>query len=324
MSGSPLTALRRLRRRITTPSLREVDPDHRGFYPWVQGESIVPQVGRAFLAGFATGMQEKDAVTGVRVLAQQPDQWRGFAVEGAGMALAIRAAMEPWSRLEFHRLLTACGDRHPYMIYVGLGWALARIPRPAWPDLERFDPLLVPLVLDGYGFHQFFFATEKVLAETGVDFPVAAWPGRAEDVPQNLAQGIGRAMWFVVGGCELRATELIATFDPAVHGSLWAGLGLAASYAGGRDEAGLQALAKAADEHLPWLRQGSAFAVEARYRAGTVVAHTQIAARAICGLEVASVLEMVDRTRPAGRTVDAGEWGGYEQWRARTAQALRP
>lgn len=317
--NSPLSALRT---RLFLPSEREVDPAVRGFSDWEGGESIVSRVGHSFLEGYGAGLRARGAVAAVRDLQRLPDRWRGFAMEGLGMAMGVRDALRPGGS-HFCGLLATAGERHGYMLYVGLGWAMARTPRMTWPDLTRLDPLLVPLVFDGYGFHEIFFNTQRVWDAGTVELSIPAWPGSPEAGAQHVMQGVGRGLWFVTGGSPTRLVQSIDRFAPTFAPSLWAGAGLASAYAGGRDEDGLRELVTAAGEHAAWLRQGASFGIEARDRADTVVPHVGLAARVLCGRDVREVTALVRDARPAGSRVDGGEPDAFELWRHEIAGAYR-
>lgn len=321
--ADPLASLRRLRATLTTPGAREVDPVRRGFRPWEAGASIVAPVGRAFLDGYRIAMSEPSAAHTARSLRDLPRQWQGFAAEGAAMAITIRAAVEPWSRQGFAAFETVTDRRHTYMAHVGLGWALARLPRPLWPDLTTLDPAVAPLVLDGYGFHEVFFHSARTLDRRGTAFPVHRWPGGADAARQSLMQGIGRGLWFYAGGSPTGIAGVVARFDRRFSGSLWGGAGLAAAYAGGRDRTALARLLTAAGDDRRWVRQGAAFAVEARHRAGTVNEHTPLASATLCGGPVEDVVGLVRSCRPETRD-GAPDWTAYESWRRDVAAALEP
>ncbi|MFR9753659.1 DUF1702 family protein [Nocardia sp. 004] len=310
-----------LRERIMLPHEREVDPAHRGFFAWAEGPSITEYVGRSFLTGYGTGLRAstpQQAATALQVLAPQ---WRGFAMEGLGMAAGVRDGLRPGGR-QFADLMVYSGERHGYMLYVGLGWSLARLPRFAWPQLDRLDPLLGPLVLDGYGFHETFFHTEAVLARRAVPFPERYWPGTRADSEQQVMQGVGRALWFVAGGNPNVLTEMVDRFAAGTHGSLWAGIGLAAAYAGGRDAVTLRRLREGAHEHGRWIAQGAAFAIDARLRAGLDVPHTETAARELCGRSAAEASAITWQARPDAMRIDVGDWSVYEEWRQAVAARL--
>lgn len=317
-----LAPARKLRASLTTPSDVEVEPEYRGFYQWAEGPSIVQPVGRSFLKGYRIGMREPDATAVVRRLMELPREWQGFAAEGAGMSVAIRSALEPWHRNEFHRLVSVSGGRHTYMMHVGLGWALARLPRRLWPDLSKIDPGVGPLILDGYGFHEVFFNTTNTLRDRDVAFPTKRWPGSPEDARHQLMQGIGRGMWFVAGGSPALVAEIFSTFHTDYAPSLWAGCGLAATYAGGRDRQALTELVDLAGEHASWLRQGCAFAAQARSLAGTTTDHTHLAAETLCSLSVNDLSSIATAHQPTPQRIDSGDWGAYEEWRARIAGDL--
>jgi len=304
------------------PHPGEVNPDVRGFSPWAEGESIVADVGTAFLTGYRAGLQARRCTDAITDLQQLPDQWRGFAMEGLGMAAGVRSAISPLDRHQFDEVVLACGERHGYMLYVGLGWSMARTPRLTWPRLSRFDPLLAALILDGYGFHEVFFNTRRVLEQGLRGMADLPWPGSTDQARQHVMQGIGRGMWFVTAGSPPELTRRFAAFPANLRASLWAGCGLAAAYAGGRDGDGLAELRTEAGEHAAALGQGAAFAVEARRRASTVVDHTGIAARVLCGRSIAEVHELVVAATPASNDVDAPDWTAYERWRHAVIGAL--
>src|SRR5262249_53674834 len=80
--------------------------------------------------------------------------------------------------------------------------------------------------------------------------------------------------------------------------------GLAATYAGGAGEAELRLLADRAGEHRPQVAQASAFAADARVRAGLVVPHTELATQVFCGAtpeEAAGISAAARPDRPARR-----------------------
>jgi len=92
--------------------------------------------------------------------------FRGFAYEGCTMALAVRDGIRLYGRPPFQRhwvrdLLASQGANHIYMAYIGVGWAMARLPRLRWRAIQPHDPLLRWLALDGYGFHQAYFRTQQ-------------------------------------------------------------------------------------------------------------------------------------------------------------------
>lgn len=317
----PVTGtLRALRRRILTPSISETSLDVRGFHVKDdESRAILENVGRSFLSGYGHVMAASSVAAAEEPLEAVPLRFRGFAYEGAAMAAAMLDGLPFGGRGRFDALLAGRGSAHVYMAYVGLGWAMARLPRFRWPAADGLDPLLRWLVLDGYGFHQAYFRTEKYVhdqvRDTGLNWP-AGYPG---DYPLRvLDQGIGRAMWFVGGTDAQRVADLIDRFPAGRHADLYSGAALAATYAGGADRSELHGFAERAGSHRGVLAQGSAFGAEARLRAGLLVPHTAMATEVFCGTGPEQAAALTQRVRPANPVDPSGgaeTVPAFEKWR---------
>jgi hypothetical protein len=284
-----------------------------------QAKELLETVGEMFLTGYAYAAEAKYVEDAEERLEQLPVYFRGFAYEGAGMGFAMRDGMPFGGRLTAE-FLAGRGDDHVYIVYVGIGWALARLPRMRWAKVTAAasDPLLRWLVLDGYGFHQAYFHTKKYVEEQyqEPDFP---WPGGpAGSYSQHgIDQGIGRAMWFVAGSDPDLCATMIEKFAPERHADLYSGAGLASTYAGGANEDELGVLWERAGAHRSYVAQGSAFAAECRVRAGLVVAHTELATQFYCGMPVKEAADVTTRSRP--NPVVDGKVPAFEIWRNRIA-----
>lgn len=311
---------RSLRRRLLTPDVVETNLDRRGFYKKSElARERLETVGLTFLDGYAAVMEAATPDETVNRLQQLPGWLRAFAYEGAGMGAAVLDGLPLGRRDHVRRLLdTERGGEQRYLIYVGIGWAMARLPRIRWPRPDTLDQVLAPLVLDGYGFHQAYFHTRRYVHEHHVDKSVR-WlaGGHAWFTTHAIDQGIGRALWFVAGTDPVRVANLIDTFPAARRGDLYAGAGLAATFAGGGDEAELRTLARRSGEHRGALAQACAFAAEARVRSGVVPAHTEVATRLFCGMTPQEAARLVVDRRP-DRQLD-GDLPAYEIWRRRLA-----
>lgn len=325
-AGSSHGLLLRLRRRLMTPSRREVDPAHRGFQPGTdKADASLKRAGNSFLDGFeiAAGTPSADQAT-TRLELIDPAR-RGFAYEGAAMALALLDGFPVGHRHHVRDLLAAGGDRHHYMVHVGAGWALARLPRPWWSAAAAglTDPLLTWLALDGYGFHQAYFRPDKYVFEAHVPARLS-WPTRDDSRYAHHAvdQGIGRALWFVEGADPARVTRRILTFHPSRRGDLYAGIGLAATYAGGVDGDDLQRLLEAAGQHRADVAQGSIFAAEARRRAGHIEPHTEVACRALVGAGAVEAADIALECMP-GPDDSPNATPAYETWRQSIMERTR-
>lgn len=275
-----------------------------------------------FLTGYAYSVEAGSAAEAEERLEGLPDRFRGFAYEGAGMGVTMLDAL-PFSRgdrlQEF--LASPGGSAHVYTAYVGIGWALARLPKFMWSRFQAPDPVLRWLVLDGYGFHQAYFRTQKYVHER---FQDDAFPWRYGDptgyAQHAIDQGIGRALWFV--GCTDpgHVADLIDAYPEARHGDLYAGAGLAATYAGGVTEQELTEFRERAGEHRALVAQGSAFGAEARARGGILQPHSALATKVLCGTTPQEAARICAETRPEPE--EPGQVPAYETWRRRIADVF--
>jgi hypothetical protein len=273
--------------------------------------------GECFIIGYEAALEGD----GPALLAQRLDavqaEFRGFAFEGAGMALALLDFLTPQKAGRLGAFLAGPGDAHVYMVHVGVGWAIARFP---WVraridrSLERLDPLLRWLAVDGYGFHEGYFHWRRSVRAQVRSGRLAGYASRAFD------QGLGRSLWFVEGADVGRIPSVIAAFPTGRRADLWSGVGLAAAYAGGVNRAGLQRLGIAAGGHMPHVAQGVAFAAKARARAGNPAAHTELACRVLCEMSADDAAEITDRALE-GLPRDGTE-PAYETWRRRIQDAF--
>lgn len=273
------------------------------------------RVGYVFLSGYHLALEQPAPSALGRSLESVEREWRGFAFEGAAMALTLLDCIQPWRASGLRAFLDGPGAAHAYMIHVGAGWALARLPRSVEASIRSFDPLLRWLVVDGYGFHEGYFAYRRRYAADGR--PPSRVTGYASRV---FDQGLGRSLWFVAGADVDAVCAEIDTFSAHRRADLWAGIGLACTYAGGVDAATVSVLRNRAGDYLPWVAQGAAFAAEARLRAGTTVAHTEMACRVLTGLDAAEAAAI---TRAAALGLeDQPTCPAYEAWRRRIQAAF--
>lgn len=290
--------------------------DVRGFHVKnAAARELLETVGRTFLTGYGFAAESRSAADAAERLEGIPTRFRGFAYEGAAMGFAVLDGLPFGGRRVDHFVDGPAAD-HIYMAYVGVGWAMARLPRFRWRSLYAADPLLRWLILDGYGFHQAYFRTQRYVHEQYQE-PRFPWPA---DGPSGYAnrvidQGIGRAMWFVGGTDPDVVATLLNKFPKQRQGDLWAGAGLAATYAGGADEAELRLFRQRAGEYQGEVAQGCVFGAAARLRAGLVMAHNEAAARVFCGMSVAEAAALSDRALPESGSSEREP--SYEIWRRR-------
>jgi hypothetical protein len=323
----------RVTRRVLGISPQEASFARRGFH--CESRAVrerLEEVGRSFAAGYNLALAETGGAEALaaRLEAGLPAALRGFGYEGAAMGLALLDALTPWRRDRLRRFLAGPGDAHIYIVHVGAGWALARLPwLPSLPWLPRavegrmarlgLDPFLAWLALDGYGFHQGYFHAPLAIGRQQVPRRLRGYARRAFD------HGLGRSLWFSEGADPDRIGATVARFPAARHGDLWAGVGLAAAYAGGAGADDLATLRRAAGAHRPALAQGAAFAAKARLRAGLPTPDNSLACAALCGMTAEEAAAVTDRMRPAAwaaREAAPDAVPPFEVWRQRIQQVF--
>jgi hypothetical protein len=314
-----------LRRLVLSPSPAEVSFAGRGFpVTPTDATRALEAIPQAVVCGFEWGIDVRSLWDLQRRLDLVDAALRGFAYEGATMALTVRDAMAAGRGRRARELLIGPGRPHTFLTYIGIGFAMARLPRPLWrgvlPDLTGtpYYPAMSWLAVDGYGFDRAYFDTDSVL--TRQRRPEAyPWRGRADYFPRAADQGIGRALWFVHGGVPAAVGAALRAFAPERHADLWSGVGLAATFAGGCDEAGLRSLRTDAGEHWAHLAQGAVFAAKARHYSGFVAGHTAVALHALAGLSVPAASALADDVSVAD--APGGE-PDYESWRRQVREHL--
>jgi hypothetical protein len=283
----------------------------------LQARQQLEESGRSFLRGYQIAIEEERVPTIFPKLEAIASPWRGFAYEGAAMGLTLLDWLIPWRRSKIQEFLEGVGQDHIYMVYVGMGWAWARLPLSIERALERLDPLLGWLAIDGYGFHQGYFYWNKYICQQLLPRRITGYGTRVFD------RGLGRSLWFVEGAEVSNVVKAISSFESNRRGDLWSGIGLACAYAGGVEKEALEHLKKVAGIYLPELRQGVVFAAKARLRAKNVVEHTEMACRILCDLSALAAAEISDRVLE--NLLPQGNLNTYEIWRQRIleSQALR-
>lgn len=284
-------------------------------------QARLEHTGAQFLTGYEHAIISGSVAEMEQRLETVEYQYRGFAYEGAGMAVAVADAMTPWNRYKVRAFAEGPGEPHIYMVHVGIGWAMARLPSVLWKKIILPDPLLQWLALDGYGFHEAYFKTERYVENREPFTLKAPWDDPNNYAPHGIDQGVGRALWFIRGAHVEHVAETINAFDPSRRGDLWAGIGLAATYAGGTPAEELEQLKALAGPHQGDLAQGSAFAAKARLRAGLVIPHTGSAVGVLCNGRTVEQAAAVTDDALVDLPPD-GELPAFEIWRRRIRAGL--
>jgi enediyne biosynthesis protein E3 len=295
-----------------------ISPSHatfrkRGFRPaGGTAQAHLEKIGRTFIAGYNAALELPKLLDLSGALNSIDLEFRGFGFEGAAMGLALMDCLTFRRTSRFGEFLHGPGEPHAYMVHVAAGWAFARLPWLRFrigSAIAPLDPLLRWLAVDGFGFHEGYFAWPRVGMRQKIPRGLHGYARRAFD------QGLGRSLWFVNGGDVSRIADCSRRFNPSHHSDLWSGVGLACAYAGPCAETTLLELLTAGEKFRAELAQGAAFAAKARWRAGNVVPHTERACWALCGVSAREAAEITDcalKNLPGD-----GPEPGFEVWRRR-------
>ncbi|GLV53924.1 hypothetical protein KDH_07750 [Dictyobacter sp. S3.2.2.5] len=305
-----MTVLGKIRRSLFSASSSQAVFEQPGFAPeaWPRFHSVV----ESLLEGYhATLEDSRFEVLVPRLDAIEPEL-QGFAYEGAGMGLAALDCLAPWKN-RVQAFVEGPAAPHIYPTYVGVGLALARLRRKPEPFfLKRLDPVLGWVAIDGYGFHEGFFARRRTMEQKIVPSHLSSYARRLFD------QGVGRAIWFSNAAIAGRVVTVINSFPQGRQSDLWSGVGLACAYAGGADAVTLEELCDLAKPYRFQLARGAAVAAQGRLQANNLAPHTELACQIFCSLSSAEAARIINVTRedlPTG-----GSEPAYEIWRQR-AQA---
>jgi enediyne biosynthesis protein E3 len=288
-------------------SPEKLDPTCRGFAP--AATSDVQARLAAVVSSFAHGYNyalEPDAAPEPTSL---PQELVGFAVEGAAMSCALLDVITFSGGRRVAWLAEGYGDRYPHLIHVGAGWAYARLHRRPWHGIGYGQQLLRWLAWDGWGFHQAFFAPERVFVRHEIERAARS------DVRPIRDQGIGRALWFYAGAEPENIATRIAGFPPERRCDLWAGIALAACYTGAQPPEVLDRLIRAAGDYRDHLGQGAAFAAKAHVLSGAVPKASAACIETLADAASAVAAEWTDESfARAGNGPDTP--AAYQAWRA--------
>src|SRR5919108_4642664 len=172
------TTMGSLRRLVMTPRLAEVSFAGRGF-PVTPSDATrrLEAIPQAVVCGFEWGIDARDQWEVERRLDLVDPEQRGFAYEGATMAFTILDVMGPRTGARTRNLLRGPGAPHIFLAYIGMGFAMARLPRVLWkkvlPDLSGspYFPTMSWLAVDGYGFDRAYFDTKRWIDQQYVPKP---------------------------------------------------------------------------------------------------------------------------------------------------------
>lgn len=272
-------------------------------------------IGETFVYGYHRALLDDNPESLSQQLDTLPNEMRGFAYEGAAMAMTLLDFLSPWNRNRFQKFVQGAGAHHIYMVHVGAGWAWARLYRNVNKAITSLEPLFRWLAVDGYGFHEGYFHWQKTITQGIIPHRLSGYARRVFD------QGLGRSLWFVKGANVEVIAHTINGFPIERQADLWSGIGLAATYGEGANEAALKRLAELGNDFRLQLAQGSAFAAKARERAGNTTPYTALACQIFCASNVAEAARVTDDAL-INLPYESSE-PAYEIWRQRIQNHYR-
>lgn len=269
-------------------------------------------VARNLVDGFKTALDDDRFPVLVPRLDSVDGEFRGVAYEGAGMGLMLLDSLAPWKK-RLKAFIAGPGAAYDWLLYIGAGLVLPRVPGSPNRFLAGLDPFLRWFVMDGYGFYEGFFSGERSIDRHLIPARVTGYGRRAFD------HGLGRSIWFSSGAHVDRIVATIGSFPPVRQADLWGGIGLACAYAACVvDRQAIRQLRKAAGPHGPHMAAGAAVAATFRMQTGGVAEQTDLACEVLCGHESATVARICREARR--QLPPAGAEPAYELWRQRLAQ----
>ena len=124
------TVLGSLRVLALAPSLYEVSRAGRGFPARASAVTAeLDAIPQTVVCGFEWGVNTRDQWELERRLNLVDPHLRGFAYEGATMAYTVLDALPGGRSDRALNLLSGTGRPHTFLNYIGIGFAMARLPR---------------------------------------------------------------------------------------------------------------------------------------------------------------------------------------------------
>ncbi len=294
MNTDHLSVLTRLKSLVLSLPHKEASFSRRGF-PGMGSPSRehLETILHAFIDGYNLAVVESDTSELARRLNSSiAPEFVGFAYEGTGLYFALMDLLIPGSaRLE--AFTHSDGTPHDYIAMVGAGFAISRMPL-ALHRLEsyqkRLDELTAFCLADGYGFHEGFFQWKS--------FVDGRKPAPASLNLQNRRlydSGVARAMWWVYGADPVSIATAISRFDEERRPEMWAGIGVALSYAsaGPANPNPSSKLLELSGPYRYDLLSGIPFAAHMRWKGKNPAPWTERACSELLNMSVAEASDLV-------------------------------
>lgn len=200
-------------------------------------------------------------------------EFRSIAYESASMAIAVKDLQNNQELNTWLFYANVLARAHRAQVYVGLGWAIAKLNLPFLPVVEKIESCLYYRVADGCGFYDGSFRQRQTVLNQQLP---AYLPGAAMPL---YDQGIGRSFWYTCNGDMKEVCRKVNSFPAGRQASLWRGIGIAVAYVGASDENTLKTLLQLSSTKRLELACGAALAARSRLDANTMNVDTNRCSR---------------------------------------------
>lgn len=257
--------LKIIRKAAFSLPLKEANFSVRKFEIGEEGQKRLELVAKAVVAGYNTSLEtgfSDDLMIHQEMVRKE---LQGFFSEGIGMGLYTLDLFSLSKKDRFWSFVETKGIGHTYMAYIGAGIACGVFnSRPISKFTQRASPTSGLLIINGIGFYYAYFKPKKAVDDLFIptDLKLDNFYVECYD------NGMGRAFWFINGGNPEKISNMINKFSEDRHGAIWAGIGLAATYAGGVAKHKIEQLKELAGKYASRLGEGSVLATHTRDIAG--------------------------------------------------------
>lgn len=206
-------------------------------------------------------------------LDNQEPTYRSIAYESASMAIAMNDFENDTELNTWRYFAEVQALPHQAQVYIGLGWAIAKLNIPFLSGVEKIDKRFYHRIADGCGYYDGSFRQRQTVL--------------SQQIPHNLPvtalhvydQGIGRSLWYSNNADINKIRSKIDSFQNNRQTDLWRGVGIAIAYVGGCDDNTLKILLKDTVSNSLDLISGAAIAYMSRKQANSLTNDTDRCAR---------------------------------------------
>jgi enediyne biosynthesis protein E3 len=258
--------LKVIRKLILGLPITEAEFKIRGFEVGFPAQERLELVAKTVVNGYNVALENGLSKNLSVNITQVTNELVGFFHEGVAMGLYTLDLFSISNKNRLDEFINGVGKQHAYMSYIGAGIASAIFRNNSFESFaSKANSEGESLFLNGVGFYNAYFKPQKTLINMFVPRSVM---NNKPYFLEGYDNGIGRAVWFYNSGEPLKIAETVSRFPEKRKGAVWAGIGLAATYAGGVSKEKIYQLKELAGVHAYRLGEGSFLATHTRQMAG--------------------------------------------------------